>query len=76
MSRFVLNHAVDFVVSGDNLEKMNSAKGTSDLPHGQKENLMNHCEENICVQANIEIEAAKISDIMEKENKSSTISGM
>ncbi|WJX12431.1 hypothetical protein P8452_02935 [Trifolium repens] len=62
-------------VSGDNLEKMNSAKGTSDLPHGQKENLMNHCEKNICVQANIEIEAAKISDIMEKENKSSTISG-
>lgn len=61
--------------SGDNLEKINSAGGTSDLANGQKENLMNHWEKNICAQACIEIEAAKISEIMEEENKSSTISG-
>ncbi|CAJ2628081.1 hypothetical protein L195_g005587 [Trifolium pratense] len=61
--------------SGDNLKKMNSAIGTPDLPNGQRENLMNHLEKNICVPANIEIEATKIFDITEKENKSSTISG-
>jgi len=58
------------------LEKINSAGGTSDLANGQKENLMNHWEKNICAQTCIEIEAAKISEIMEEENKSSTVLGI
>jgi len=73
---FLLNHDVDLPGSGDNLEKINSIGGTSDLANGQKENLMNHWEKSICAQACIETEAAKISEIMEKENNSSTISGM
>ncbi|XP_020216183.1 uncharacterized protein LOC109799936 isoform X2 [Cajanus cajan] len=57
---------------GDNMEKMNTARETPNLPNGQKENVMNELEKekNIFAQANIG--TAIISEI--KGNKS-TISG-
>ncbi|TKY51883.1 hypothetical protein E2542_SST23403 [Spatholobus suberectus] len=55
---------------GDNMEKMNTTRDTPNLPNGQKENVMNDMEKNICDQANIE--TAIISEI--KGNKY-TISG-
>nr|KYP65465.1 hypothetical protein KK1_011700 [Cajanus cajan] len=53
---------------GDNMEKMNTARETPNLPNGQKENVMNELEKekNIFAQANIG--TAIISEI--KGNKS------
>jgi len=56
---------------GDNMEKMNTARETPNLPNSKKENVMNDLEKNICAQANIG--TAIISEI--KGNKS-TISDM
>ncbi|KAK7391690.1 hypothetical protein VNO78_20109 [Psophocarpus tetragonolobus] len=55
---------------GDNMEKIDTARETPNLPNSQKENVMNDLEKKICTQANIG--TAIISEI--KGNKS-TISG-
>ncbi|KAK7278459.1 hypothetical protein RJT34_23488 [Clitoria ternatea] len=57
--------------TGSGVDMGNTTGGTPDLPIGQKEDLINGREKNICAQANIE--TAIISEM--KGNKSASVSG-